>query len=53
MNNLFEVFSFSPHGSYVVVKKSDVIPIPDDISFADAAFLPSMETAVSLVSIHI
>jgi len=43
------VFAFLPHGSHGVAMKEEVLEIPDDISFEDAVFLPSVETAVSLV----
>jgi hypothetical protein len=45
------VFVFSSHQSHVVANISDVMIIPDDVSFVDAVFLPSVETAVSLVMI--
>ena len=43
------VFSFSPHASAVVVDAAGVLRVPADVSPEDAAFLPSVETAVSLV----
>jgi len=43
------VFSFSPHSTVAIAQASSVLPIPDDVCFEDAAFLPSVETAVSLV----
>ena len=44
------VFSFSPHGTSCVVDADAVLPVPDDVvDMRDAAFLPSMETALSLV----
>lgn len=42
------VFSFSPHGTHAVSSVSSIIAIPEDVSFDDAAFMPSVETAVSL-----
>lgn len=42
------VFTFSPHSSAVVASVSGLMPVPDGIADEDAAFLPSMETAVSL-----
>ena len=42
------VFSFSPHCSAHSVDITSLIAVPDDISAEDAAFLPSMETAVCL-----
>ena len=43
------VFSFSPHASSVVVDTSSVLVVPPEVSSEDAVFLPSVETAVSLV----
>jgi 2-desacetyl-2-hydroxyethyl bacteriochlorophyllide A dehydrogenase len=43
------VFSFSPHSSAVVVDASSVMEVPQGIEPEDAVFLPSVETAVSLV----
>ncbi len=43
------VFSFQPHTSHFIVLPSALIPIPDDVSFEGACFLPNMETAVNLV----
>ena len=43
------VFSFSPHCSACVVSRDAVLEIPDAVSFEDAAFLPSVETALALV----
>ena len=43
------VFSFSPHASSVVIDASSAMIVPDGIDPQDAVFLPSMETAVSLV----
>jgi len=43
------VFCFAPHGTQAVVEASSTQMVPDDISAEDATFLPSMETAVSLV----
>lgn len=43
------VFAFAPHGTSSIVRGSDVHFIPDDISDEDAVFLPSMETAISLI----
>ena len=42
------VFTFSPHSSAVVAPISGLMPVPDGIADEDAAFLPAMETAVSL-----
>lgn len=43
------VFSFSPHSSAIVINEESILDIPDDVSFEDAAFFPSVETALSLV----
>jgi len=43
------VFAFSPHTSVAVLDATSVQIIPEGISFEDAVFLPSVETAVSLV----
>jgi threonine dehydrogenase-like Zn-dependent dehydrogenase len=43
------VFAFHPHCTYAQARAADLMKIPSDISFADAVFLPSMETALSLV----
>jgi len=43
------VFAFAPHGTEAVVDVSAAIPVPEGVSAEDATFLPSVETAVSLV----
>ncbi len=43
------VFSFRPHESSFVSPASELIKAPEGVSAEDAAFLPSMETAVNLV----
>ena len=43
------VFAFSPHTSVAVLDAASVQMIPEGVSFEDAVFLPSVETAVSLV----
>jgi len=43
------VFTFSPHSSRVIVDRNTVHIVPDGISAEDAMFLPSVETAVSIV----
>lgn len=43
------VFSFSPHASHVVIDFDSVLLVPDDISPEDAIFMPSVETALSIV----
>ena len=42
-------FAFAPHASSAFVDESSAIAVPEDISAADAAFLPAAETAVSIV----
>ncbi|KAL7433709.1 hypothetical protein ACHAXM_003687 [Skeletonema potamos] len=43
------VFTFSPHASRVVVDIDAVQIVPDGIDAEDAIFMPSVETALSLV----
>lgn len=43
------VFAFAPHASHFLSDPAALIPIPDEVSFEDAAFLANMETAVNLV----
>lgn len=43
------VFAFHPHASAFVAAVDDLLPIPDAISFEQAALLPSTETALNLV----
>ena len=43
------VFTFSPHSSRVVVDRDAVQIIPDGVEAEDAIFMPSVETALSLV----
>jgi 2-desacetyl-2-hydroxyethyl bacteriochlorophyllide A dehydrogenase len=42
------VFMFREHASWAVVGAEDVMRVPDDVCARDAAFLPSVETALSL-----
>jgi len=42
------VFAFAPHASHFLCDPAGLIPIPDGVSFEDAAFLANMETAVNL-----
>lgn len=42
------VFAFAPHASHFLCDPGGLIPIPDEVSFEDAAFLANMETAVNL-----
>ncbi|MGQ9491915.1 MAG: zinc-dependent alcohol dehydrogenase [Anaerolineae bacterium] len=43
------VFGFNPHESAFHAAPESLIPVPDDLSAEEAAFLPNMETAVNLV----
>ncbi|WP_263786312.1 zinc-dependent alcohol dehydrogenase [Salinibacter grassmerensis] len=43
------VFSFQPHVSRFVTSPDTLIRVPDSVSVADAALIPSVETAVNLV----
>ena len=43
------VFSFSPHATYIVSDLDGVQIVPDGIAPEDAIFMPSVETALSLV----
>jgi 2-desacetyl-2-hydroxyethyl bacteriochlorophyllide A dehydrogenase len=43
------VFAFQPHTSHFIAKPASLMPVPDTLSAENAAFLPNMETAVSLV----
>jgi D-arabinose 1-dehydrogenase-like Zn-dependent alcohol dehydrogenase len=43
------VFAFAPHTSVAVVNVADVQLLPADVTFEDAAFLPAVETTVSLL----
>ena len=43
------VFAFHPHSSAFTSDPADLLPIPDAISYEQAVFLPSMETAVNFV----
>ena len=43
------VFVFAPHSSRVIVERGDIQLIPDGIEAEDAIFMPSVETALSLV----
>lgn len=44
-----KVFAFAPHASQAVVDYSVVQLVPEDIDPYDAIFMPSVETAVSLI----
>ncbi len=43
------VFAFQPHCSHFAARVDELMSVPEDISPAQAAFLPNMETAVNLV----
>ena len=43
------VLAFHPHESHFIADPSTLLPVPDDINAEDAAFLPTMETAVNFV----
>jgi Threonine dehydrogenase and related Zn-dependent dehydrogenases len=43
------VFTFSPHSTHAIVDRHTVHIVPDGISAEDAMFLPSVETALSIV----
>jgi NADPH:quinone reductase-like Zn-dependent oxidoreductase len=43
------VFAFSPHASQVVTDRAGIHIVPEGIDALDAIFMPSVETAVSLV----
>jgi len=43
------VFAFNPHQAYFLSSPEQLVPLPDLMLPDDAAFLPSMETAVSLL----
>lgn len=43
------VFAFNPHESYFNAPVESLFPLPDDLSFDEAVFLPNMETALNFV----
>ena len=43
------VVAFHAHESRFTIDPSMLVPVPDDISAEDAAFLPTMETAINFV----
>jgi threonine dehydrogenase-like Zn-dependent dehydrogenase len=43
------VFTFSPHSSHVIVGRNALQLVPDGIDAHDAIFMPSVETALSMV----
>lgn len=42
-------FSFSPHATFVITDRRDIQIVPEGIQALDAIFMPSVETALSLV----
>ena len=43
------VFTFSPHSTHVIVDRDAIQVVPDGIDAEDAIFMPSVETALSIV----
>ncbi|HYC19416.1 MAG TPA: zinc-binding alcohol dehydrogenase [Candidatus Bathyarchaeia archaeon] len=43
------VLAFHPHESHFIADPSTLLTVPDDVNAEDAAFLPTMETAVNFV----
>jgi 2-desacetyl-2-hydroxyethyl bacteriochlorophyllide A dehydrogenase len=43
------VFAYQPHASHFVTQVDEVLALADDLADEDAVFIPSLETAVSLV----
>jgi threonine dehydrogenase-like Zn-dependent dehydrogenase len=43
------VFSFQPHATHFAVLPAEVLPLPANLSPQQAAFLPTMETAVNFL----
>ncbi len=43
------VFAFNPHESLFAARPGDLYPLPADVAWRDAVFLPNMETAVNLL----
>jgi threonine dehydrogenase-like Zn-dependent dehydrogenase len=43
------VFAFQPHASRFVARPETLVPLPNETDPADAALIPSLETAVTLV----
>lgn len=43
------MFAFQPHASHFNAPFDQLLPVPDGVSAESAAFLPNMETAVSLL----
>jgi 2-desacetyl-2-hydroxyethyl bacteriochlorophyllide A dehydrogenase len=43
------VFAFHPHESHFLAAPSELVPVPDGIDADDALFVPTMETALTLL----
>lgn len=43
------VFTFSAHASHVITDRNSIQVVPDGVEAQDAIFMPSVETAISLV----
>ncbi len=43
------VFAFHPHTSAFISEPAALLPIPDNLSYEQAVFLPNMETAINFV----
>lgn len=43
------VFAFQPHASHFLAHPDELLPIPDDLPYDEAVFLPNMETAINFV----
>jgi 2-desacetyl-2-hydroxyethyl bacteriochlorophyllide A dehydrogenase len=43
------IFSFHPHESHFLASPNELIPVPENLTPEQAAFLPNMETAVSFL----
>lgn len=43
------VFAFNPHESHFIANLDNLIPLPDDLTDEDAAFLANMETAINFI----
>jgi len=43
------VFTFSPHASVVITERDAIHLVPDGVAAEDAIFMPSVETALSIV----
>jgi 2-desacetyl-2-hydroxyethyl bacteriochlorophyllide A dehydrogenase len=43
------IFAFHPHTSAFVAETATLLPIPDDLSYEQAVFLPNMESALNFI----